>query len=57
MEKCLLNKFAKSVVLFIETPFTISFLIEEVLLLRDVSSFVVCQVRRESFLCPVNDCL
>ena len=56
MEKCSLNKFAKSVVLFIETPFTISFLIE-VLLLRDVSSFVVCQVRRESFLCPVNDCL
>ena len=57
MEKCSLNKFAKSVVLFIETPFTISFLIEEVLLLRDGSSFVVCQVRRESFLCPVNDCL
>ena len=57
VEKCSLNAFAKSVVLFIETPFTISSLIEEVLLLRDVSSFVVCQVRRESFLCPVNDCL
>ena len=35
--------------LFIETPFTISSLIEGVLLLRDVSSVIVCQVRRESF--------
>ena len=39
MEKCSLNAFAKSVVL----------------LLRDVSSFIVCQVRHESFLCSVND--
>ena len=53
MEKCSLIAFAKSVVLFIETPFKISSLIEEMLLLRDVSSFVVCQVRRESFLCSV----
>ena len=57
VERCLLNAFAKSVVLFIETPFTISSLIEEVLFLRDVSSFIVCQVRRETFLCSVNDCL
>ena len=42
VKKCSLNAFAKSVVLFIETPFTISSLIEEVLLLRDVSSFIVC---------------
>ena len=38
VEKCSLNAFAKSIVLFIETPFTISSLMEEVLLLRDVSS-------------------
>ena len=35
----------------------ISSLIKAVLLLRDVSSFIVCQVRRESLLCSVNDCL
>ena len=58
VEKCSLNALAKSVVLFIETPFTISSLIEEVLLLREtVGSFIVCQVRRESFLFSVNDCL
>ena len=57
MEKCSLNAFAKSVDLFIETPFIISSLIEGVLLLRDVSSFIVCQARQESFLFSVNDCL
>ena len=57
MEKRSLNAFAKLVVLFIETPFTISSFIEEVLLLQDVSSFIACQVCRESFLCSVNDCL
>ena len=55
VEKCSLNAFAKSGVLFIETTFTISSLIEEVLFLRDVSSFTVCQVRRESFLCSLSD--
>ena len=56
MEKCSLKAFAKSVVLFLETPFTIGSLIEEVLLLRDVSSFIVCTFLN-TFLCSVNDCL
>ena len=57
VEKCSLNAFAKSVVWFIETPFIISSSIEGVLLLQDVSSLIVCQVRREPFLCSVDDCL
>ena len=39
VEKCSLKAFAKSVVLFIETPFTISSLVEGVLLFRDVIFF------------------
>lgn len=35
----------------------ISSLIKGVLLLQDVSSLIVCQVRREPFLCSVDDCL
>ena len=57
VEKCSLNAFTKSVVLLIETPFTISSLIERVLRLRDVSSFRAAGCERESFLCSVNDCL
>ena len=36
MPKCSLSTFAKSVDLFIETPFTVSSLIQGVLLLQDV---------------------
>ena len=39
MDKCSLKAFDKPVVLFIETPFTISSLVDGVLLFRDVSFF------------------
>ena len=40
VEKCSLKAFAKPVVLFIETLFTISCLVEGVLLFRDVIFFL-----------------
>ena len=57
VEKCSLNASDKSGGLVTETPFTVSSLTKEVLFLRDVSSFIVCQVRRGSFLCTLNDFL
>ena len=57
VEKCSLNISDRSVGLVIETPSTVSSFTEQVLLLREVSSFTVCQVRRESFLCLLNDFL
>ena len=51
VEKCSLNVFTKSVVLLIEKPFTISSLIERLLLLRDVSSFRAARCDRESHFC------
>ena len=51
VEKWSLNAFTKSVVFLIETPFTISSLIERVLLFRDVSSFRAARCERENHFC------
>ena len=44
VEKCSLKAFVKSVVLFIETPFTISSLVKGVLLFRDEVFFFFCKI-------------